>query len=76
MYFTKSIEKDPAWLFPKDYPYSKVTQEQVGEYTFYRAVDSDSVGYQYFPAAQQSFNAQNIELRTDRLEDGFRVRNH
>lgn len=60
---------------PNGYYWGVVTSGELGGYTFYLPVKEYTYnGYFYFPATPHSLILERLELRTGKLEDGFRVK--
>jgi len=57
------------YVWQEAYGSYQVESYQVGNETFYKPVEGDRTGYEYFPSAP---TRAQIELRGDRMEDGFR----
>lgn len=77
--FVKYYEKDVYYglepqLMPADYFLREGTVYQMGDVTIYIPLGSDQPGYNNFPGTPNSERAQIAELRTGKLEDGFRLK--
>ena len=69
----KSIGRPPVKI-PFDYSEREVTVSEVDGIQIYVASKTDQVGYHYFPGVPNQGRLDVIELRTDKLEDGFRLK--
>lgn len=58
----------------QDYAYYDVAEVELDGEVFYTGIGTDCVGYQNFPSIAYEKMQQFMELRTGKLEDGFRVR--
>lgn len=77
--FVKYYEKDVYYglepqLMPADYFLREGMVYQMDDVTIYIPLGSDQPGYNNFPGTPNSERAQIAELRTGRLEDGFRLK--
>lgn len=61
--------RDPYYIWQKEYGVYELETFEVEGLTFYKPVEGDRTGYEYFPASPTN---PNIELRGDDLKDGFR----
>lgn len=68
VYFVRGVG-NISLVWPEDYKYEDVVETQYEGITFYAPV-SQLIGYHYFPLAP----SPKIELRTGKLEGGFRVK--
>ena len=59
---------------PVEYTYMEAATAELEGYIFYVGEGTDQVGYHYFPSTTSSIKLTTIELRTGKLEGGFRVR--
>lgn len=57
------------YLWQQDYGVYELESREIGGEIFYKPVMGDRAGYESFPAAP---TLENVELRGDGLEDGFR----
>lgn len=64
----------PPVKIPFDYSEREVTVSEVDGIQIYVASKTDQVGYHYFPGVPNQGRLDVIELRTDKLEDGFRLK--
>ena len=64
----------PPFKFPLDYSEREVIVSEVDGVQIYVAGKTDQVGYHYFPGVPNQGRLDVIELRTGRLEDGFRLK--
>lgn len=61
-------------LMPVDYLMRESSTYQIGDVIIYIPTSSDQPGYYNFPGTTNPERAQIVELRTGRLEDGFRLK--
>lgn len=62
------------WVRPVEYTYCNVRQEQLDGIIIYVPEEGAEVGYHFFPSTPYMWMLNRIELRTGRLEDGFRLK--
>ncbi|MCI9321324.1 MAG: hypothetical protein HFH05_14860 [Lachnospiraceae bacterium] len=62
------------WIRPVEYSYCDVNQEQLDGLIIYVPQSGDAAGYHFFPSTPYLWMLERIELRTGRLEDGFRLK--
>lgn len=72
---TVSFYGSIPWKRPVEYSYHNVDQVQLdGIIIYVPQPPEDEVGYHFFPSTQYTWILERIELRTGRLEDGFRLK--
>lgn len=67
------IGKLPYYIHQQEYEEFPTTTYQIGDYTIYRPIEGDRVGYQSFPSSPTLSKAL---LRGERIEDGFYMSKH
>jgi len=71
---TVSFYKEIPWKRPVEYSYCDVNQVQLDGLIIYVPQSGDQAGYHFFPSTPYMWMLERIELRTGRLEDGFRLK--
>lgn len=62
------------WKRPVEYSYCEVDQVDLDGLTIYVPQVGDQAGYHFFPSTPYRWVIECIELRTGKLEDGFRLK--
>ncbi len=64
----------PHWKWPMDYNWRENTIVNWQDIYINIPIGSDCIGYHFFPSSPNEERLELIELRTNRLEDGFKVK--
>lgn len=72
--FSVAAGTEPFWKRPEDYNYRESSVIAWENMEIYVPVGSDCIGYHFFPSTPNAPRLDSIELRTGKLEDGFRLK--
>lgn len=65
---------DTYWKRPADYNWKEAQGVLWENMEIYVPVGSDSIGYHFFPSTPNAGRLESIELRTEDVKDGFRLK--